>query len=72
MADIHACSAVGVVFGHLCAGPYSRYSDGCLIRTSDIQSMTKEGKKRELHPDVLPITVRHSRLHSHVSRGSQA
>ncbi len=41
---IHACSAVGVVFGHICPGPYQRLSDGRLIRTSDIQSVTKEGK----------------------------
>ncbi|MCF8977996.1 hypothetical protein GIW46_07275 [Pseudomonas syringae] len=41
---IHACSAVGVVFGHLCPGPYQRFADGRLIRTSDIQSVTKQGK----------------------------
>lgn len=41
---IHACSAVGVVFGHLHPGPYGRYSDGHLIRTSDIQSVEKEGR----------------------------
>lgn len=41
---IHACSAVGVVFGHLCAGPDPRFSDGRLLRTSDIQSVKKEGR----------------------------
>lgn len=41
---IHACSAVGVVFAHICPGPYSRFADGRLIRTSDIQSVAKEGK----------------------------
>jgi hypothetical protein len=41
---IHACSAVGVVFGHLCPGPHQRLNDGRLIRTSDIQSVTKEGR----------------------------
>ncbi|MEE8874077.1 hypothetical protein [Pseudomonas helleri] len=41
---IHACSAVGVVFGHLCPGPHQRLADGRLIRTSDIQSVTKEGR----------------------------
>jgi len=41
---IHASSAVGVVFGHLNPGPYGRYSDGHLIRTSDIQNVEKEGR----------------------------
>ncbi|MGN2406662.1 hypothetical protein ACTACK_07180 [Pseudomonas syringae] len=41
---IHSCSAVGVVFGHLCPGPHQRLADGRLIRTSDIQSVTKEGR----------------------------
>lgn len=41
---IHACSAVGVVFSHLCPGPYQRYADGRLILTSDIQSVTKQGR----------------------------
>lgn len=41
---IHACSAVGVVFSHICPGPYQRFADGRLIRTSDIQSVTKEGR----------------------------
>ncbi|UVJ42071.1 hypothetical protein NVV94_15500 [Pseudomonas sp. LS1212] len=41
---IHACSAVGVVFGHLCPGPHQQLADGRLIRTSDIQSVTKEGR----------------------------
>lgn len=41
---IHACSAVGVVFGHIHPGPYERFSDGRLIRTSDIQSVKKEGR----------------------------
>ena len=46
---IHACSAVGVgvgvgvVFSHICPGPYRRFANGRLIRTSDIQSVTKEG-----------------------------
>lgn len=41
---IHSCSAVGVVFGHLCPGPHQRLADGRLIRTSDIQSVKKEGR----------------------------
>ncbi|TFZ37803.1 hypothetical protein EWW49_00365 [Pseudomonas syringae] len=41
---IHACSAVGVVFGHLLALTDQRLADGRLIRTSDIQSVTKEGR----------------------------
>lgn len=41
---IHSCSAVGVVFSHICPGPYQRFADGRLIRTSDIQSVTKEGR----------------------------
>lgn len=41
---IHACSAVGVVFSHICPGPYQRFADGRLIRTSDIQSVTKQGR----------------------------
>ena len=41
---IHACSAVGVVFGHLCAKINPRFSDGRLLQTSDIQSVIKEGK----------------------------
>lgn len=39
---IHACSAVGVVFGHLVAISDPRFSDGRLLRTSDIQSVKKE------------------------------
>ena len=42
--QIHACSAVGVVFGHTRKGPYGRFSDGHLIRTSDIQKVEKEGR----------------------------
>lgn len=41
---IHACSAVGAVFGHLLALTDQRLADGRLIRTSDIQSVTKEGR----------------------------
>lgn len=41
---IHSCSAVGVVFGHTHPGPHGRYSNGHLIRTSDIQSVEKEGR----------------------------
>ncbi|MFJ4544973.1 hypothetical protein ACIP1X_15380 [Pseudomonas sp. NPDC088885] len=49
---IHGCSAVGVgvgvgvgvVFSHICPGPYRRFANGRLIRTSDIQSVTKEGR----------------------------
>lgn len=41
---IHACSAVGVVFGHLLAIADPRFSDGRLIRTSDIQRVKKEGR----------------------------
>lgn len=43
-AHIHACSAVGVVFGHVLALTDQRLADGRLIRTSDIQSVTKEGR----------------------------
>lgn len=43
-AHIHACSAVGFVFGHICLGPHRRFSDGRLIQTSDIRSVTKEGR----------------------------
>ena len=31
---IHACSAVGVVFGHLLAIADPRFSDGCVFRSS--------------------------------------
>ena len=41
---IHACSAVGVVFSHICPGPYQRFADGRLIRTSDMQSVTNGGR----------------------------
>lgn len=41
---IHSRSAIGVVFSHICPGPYARFSDGRPIRTSDIQSVTKEGR----------------------------
>ncbi|WP_057429665.1 hypothetical protein [Pseudomonas syringae group genomosp. 3] len=41
---IHACSAVGAVFGHLVAVSDPRFSDGRLLRTSDIQSVKKEGR----------------------------
>lgn len=41
---IHACSAVGVVFSYICPGLHNRFSDGRLIRTSDIQSVRKEGR----------------------------
>ena len=41
---IHSCSAVGAAFGHLCPGPHQRLADGRLIRTSDIQSVKKEGR----------------------------
>lgn len=42
--QIHACSAVGVVYGHARQGPYGRFSDGHLIRTSDIQKVEREGR----------------------------
>ena len=42
--EIKACSAVGVVFGHARKGPYGRFSDGHLIRTSDIQKVEREGR----------------------------
>jgi len=42
--QIHSCSAVGVVFGHVRPGPYGRFADGHLIRTSDIESVEKEGR----------------------------
>ncbi|WP_262136535.1 hypothetical protein [Pseudomonas sp. Marseille-Q5117] len=41
---IHACSAVGIVFGHLLAIADPRFSDGRLLRTSDIQRVKKEGR----------------------------
>lgn len=41
---IHSCSAVGVVFGHILALADPRFSDGRLLRTSDIQSVKKEGR----------------------------
>ena len=41
---IHSCRAVGGGFGHLCPGPHQRLADGRLIRTSDIQSVKKEGR----------------------------
>lgn len=41
---IHACSAVGVVFGHLVAISDPRFADGRLLRTSDIQRVKKEGR----------------------------
>lgn len=46
LVDVHinACSAVGVVFGHLFALADPRFSDGRLLRTSDIQSAKKEGR----------------------------
>ncbi|MFT2158001.1 hypothetical protein [Pseudomonas putida] len=42
--QIHACSAVGVVYGHARKGPYGRFLDGHLIRTSDIQKVEREGR----------------------------
>lgn len=38
LVDVHiyACSAIGVVFSHIYPGPYQRFADGRLIRTSDI------------------------------------
>lgn len=42
--QIQACSAVGVVFGHARKGLYGRFSDGHLIRTSDIQKVEREGR----------------------------
>ncbi|MFP3403396.1 hypothetical protein SB757_02005 [Pseudomonas sp. SIMBA_065] len=43
--QIIACSAVGVVFGHVhAANPIGRFSDGHYLRTSDIQSIQKEGR----------------------------
>jgi len=46
---IHVCSAVGVVFSHISPGPYQRFADGRLIRTSDIQSVTKQGRFWVIH-----------------------
>ncbi|MHA7114535.1 hypothetical protein ACX0KM_10180 [Pseudomonas promysalinigenes] len=44
-AQIIACSAVGVVFGHVHASnPIGRFADGHYLRTSDIQSIQKEGR----------------------------
>ncbi|CAI8975027.1 HNH endonuclease [Pseudomonas soli] len=43
--QIIACSAVGVVFGHVhAANPIGRFADGHYLRTSDIQSLQKEGR----------------------------
>ncbi|WP_230381604.1 hypothetical protein [Pseudomonas fulva] len=43
--QIIACSAVGVVFGHVhAANPIGRFADGHYLRTSDIQSIQKEGR----------------------------
>lgn len=43
--QIMACSAVGVVFGHVhAASPIGRFADGHYLRTSDIQSLQKEGR----------------------------
>lgn len=43
--QIIACSAVGVVFGHVrAANPIGRFADGHYLRTSDIQSVQKEGR----------------------------
>ena len=43
-AQIIAASAVGVVFGHVNAGPDGRFADGHYLRSSDIQSLHKEGR----------------------------
>lgn len=43
--QIIACSAVGVVFGHVQASNgFGRFADGHYLRTSDIQSLQKEGR----------------------------
>jgi hypothetical protein len=39
-----AKSAVGIVYGHVSEGPYGRYADGRLLRTSDIFQVRKEGR----------------------------
>lgn len=43
-AQIIAASAVGVVFGHVNASPEGRFADGHYLRSSDIQSLSKEGR----------------------------
>lgn len=53
--QIIACSAVGVVFGHVrAANPIGRFADGHYLRTSDIQSVQKEGR-------FWVVTTLHSR-----------
>nr|WP_235200061.1 hypothetical protein [Pseudomonas monteilii] len=42
--QIIAASAVGVVFGHVNASPEGRFADGHYLRSSDIQSLHKEGR----------------------------
>ncbi|WP_283181246.1 hypothetical protein [Pseudomonas svalbardensis] len=41
---VSACSAVGIVFGHQRKDQFGRYTDGHLIRTSDIRFVRKEGR----------------------------
>ena len=42
---IHRLNAIGVVFGHVhAASPIGRFADGHYLRTSDIQSLQKEGR----------------------------
>ena len=36
---IYACSAVGVVFSHICPGPYSRYSDSRLVGSTWVSTL---------------------------------
>jgi hypothetical protein len=51
---IHACSAVGVVFSHICPGPYDRFSDGHL------RSAWKAGWRRLNQYIVLDARRQHS------------
>ena len=41
---IYEKSAVGIVYGHINQGPHGRYTDGHLLRTSDIRHVRKEGR----------------------------
>lgn len=42
--SISARAAVGVVFGHDRKDKYGRHEDGCLIRTSDVLKVEREGR----------------------------
>lgn len=52
--QIYKTTAVGAVFGHVRQGPHGRFSDGHLIKTSDILGVKKEGR-------FWVITTVHSR-----------